>query len=235
MDVQVKELNPLQLLLYVKEKKNSKNKSLINMEKGLLYITIDYIIEKLRFLNIVELFKYTTKKLYFKGKEDNNSNNIIASRLGTDIYIITKWITIILFWIFNINNIFINVLVLYLIITNLYTYFYYHTWSKKLESDTFNLDRTKRRFLNLILAFGYNVLCFAYLICVPFSSNFNLSLSTHKVQDSILFSIANTLSTSYDGIQAITLVGDKLMILETLTTFVFLTIIFSNSIPQIKN
>lgn len=204
------------------------------MGKGLLYIIIDFIIEKLRFLNLVELFKFITKKFYLKGKEQNSKNKTLASRLGTDIYIIIKWIVIVLLWSFNINNIWVNILVYYLITTNLYTYFYYHTWSKKLETEDFNLDRVKRRFLNLILAFAYNIICFAYLICVPFSSNFNFSPSSNKIQDSILFSISNALSTTYNDLGAITQIGDKIIILETLTTFVFLTIILSNSIPQIK-
>ena len=195
------------------------------MKKGIIYSVVDYLIEKLYYLNLVELFKFIAVKI-------SPNNRITASRFSVDIFILLKWLFIALFWHFNVKNDFINLIVWYLIFTNVYTYFYYHIWRKNIDKSEF--DRIKRRFLNLGLSIAFNVLSFAYLFAQPFSNNYKWNNGYSTFQDSILFSLANSFTTSYNSVQSITKIGHKISLLETVISFVFLTIILSNSIPQVK-
>jgi hypothetical protein len=197
------------------------------MSKGIIYSIFNWIIEKLSYLNLVEFFKFIAVKIF-------PNNRITALRFSVDIFIILKWLLIALLWHFNVKNDFLNFLVWYLIFTNVYTYFYYHTWSKSIDRPEFDFDRIKRRFLNLGLSIAFNVLSFAYLFAQPFSNNFKWNNGYSTLQDSILFSLANSFTTSYNSVQTITEIGHKISLLETVISFVFLTIILSNSIPQVK-
>ena len=197
------------------------------MKKGIIYSFFGWLIECLRYLNLVELFK-------FIGVKFSPNNRITALRFSVDLFIILKWIFISIIWCLNVKNTYINLIVWYLIFTNVYTYFYYHTWTKNIAKPEFDLDRIKRRFLNLILSIAFNVVSFAYLFAQPFSNNFQWKSGFSTLQDSIFFSLANSFTTNYNSVQAITEIGHKLTLIETIISFVFLTIILSNSIPQIK-
>ncbi|MBE9468506.1 MAG: hypothetical protein IMY72_09355 [Bacteroidetes bacterium] len=197
------------------------------MRNGILYTIFDWILEKLKFFNLVELFKYIAKRIYSKDR-------ILSSRLGVDLFIILKWLTVVSLWAFSVNNKFVDILIWYLIATNLYTYFYYHSWTKDLEKGNFDLDRIKRRFFNLMLAISFNILCFAYLFAVPFSINFQWSNILLRNKDALFSSIANSLTVDFQAMEPITNTGHALTLFETVITFIFLTIILSNSTPQIK-
>ena len=88
--------------------------------------------------------------------------------------------------------------------------------------------------LNLILSIGFNVVSFAYFFAQPFSKNFQWKNGFSTLQDSLFFSLANSFTTNYDSVKSITEIGHKITLMETVSSFVFLTIILSNSIPQIK-
>lgn len=198
------------------------------MKNGLIYTIIDWTIEKLKWLNLVESFKWTAKRIY-------PADSLLASRLGVDIFIILKWIAVIVLWLCQVNNEFVNLIIWYLIFTNLYTYFYHHTWTKDLDKGNFSIERVKRRFLNLLLAISFNVFCFAYLIRFPFSANYEWTNHIATSKHAILHSVANSLTVSFDSVKTVSQVGQTLNVIETITMFVFLTIILSNSIPQTKN
>ncbi len=197
------------------------------MRNGIIYQIANWVIENLKYLNLVELFKWFTKKCY-------PSDTLLASRLGVDTFIIIKWIAVTILWYNSISNTLINYLIWYLIITNIYTYFYYHNWTKDLKRRHFNLKRIKRRFLNLTLAIAFNVFCFAYLFAVPFVANFQWASNSVIIKDSLLFSLANSITLDFPLVSATTEVGHTLTLIETFISFIFLTIILSNSIPQPK-
>lgn len=199
------------------------------MHKGIIYKTFDWLVETLNYINLVEILKKVVST-FFKKKKDK----ISASRATVDIFIILKWLFISLIWFWEIKSSCVNYLVWYLIATNLFTYFYHHTWTKNLQDNTFDLDRLKRRYLNLLLAIGFNLLCFGYLVAEPFASNYSWELGYPTFLDSIFHSASNLLITDYEPVGILSNIGSQLTIIETITTFIFLTIILSNSIPQHK-
>jgi hypothetical protein len=199
------------------------------MKHVIIYSIVNWSIQKLNYLNLVELLKKLVKR-FFSNDEDKRT----ASRVTVDIFIIAKWLFIGLLWYFNVKNSIVNYLVWYLIFTNIYTYFYYHTWTKDLANPHFDIDRIKRRFLNLMLSIGFNIYSFGYLFAQPFKANFKWTNEYSTLQESLSFSLANSISSNYEYVSTITETGNKLILLETLISFVFLTIILSSSIPQPK-
>ena len=195
------------------------------MKKGPLYLLVDWFLSKMEWINLVEYFKMIAVKIW-------PAQKVAASRFAVDLFIVLKWLLIALVWVNQLNNLFIISLVWYLIISNLYTYFYYHTWKANLASGTFDLDGVKRRFLNLLFAVSFNILCFGYLYAVPYSSNFNWSNPSSKNVDAFLFSVSNTITIEFEYVVGITKLAQAISMMESATTFIFLTIILSNSIPQ---
>jgi len=199
------------------------------MKRGFIYDTISWIIEHLNWINLVEILKIIVTH-FVSGKKKKTS----ASRFTVDVFIVAKWLFISLLWAYGVQNTIVNAIVWYLIITNLFTYFYHHTWSEKLKKNQYDFHRIRRRYQNLLLSIAFNVYCFAYFFAEPFSSNFDWTSGNPNFGDSALFSCANSLITDYKPVQIVSDIGAKMALFETITTFIFLTIILSNSIPQTK-
>lgn len=199
------------------------------MKTGFIYNIVCWVIKYLNYLNLVEVLKLVVT-YFIDGKKKKTS----ASRLTVDIFILVKWLFIALLWINGTQNSIINIIVWYLIVTNLFTYFYHHTWSEKLKKNQFDFHRIRRRYQNLLLSIAFNIFCFAYLFAEPFNSNFSWEAGDPNFIDSVLFSCANSLITDYGPVLISSNIGSKLALFETITTFIFLTIILSNSIPQSK-
>ncbi len=87
----------------------------------------------------------------------------------------------------------------------------------------------------MILAVSFNIFCFAYLFTVPYAADYIWEAGSINMKDSLLFSIANTMTVDYAAVQSINYFGSTLTLIETIITFVFLTIVLSSSIPQFKS
>jgi len=201
--------------------RKNKNNTLTN---GLIYTVIDKLITLLIFLNLVELIKVIFKKII--------SDKNIGSKQGTDIFIITKWVFIIILFKLKIQSVIITSFVWYLIIANVFTYFNYHVW--KIDNGSFDSHRIKRRFITLTLAIFFNILCFTFLIRIPYFEEFSWSKNNSLSTQAISCSFSNTLALGCEKVKPISEFADSIIIIQTSITFIFLTIILSNSIPQQK-
>ena len=211
----------------MKSNKKLSRKEVRIKENGFIYPFLKFAIDNIKYINLVELFKYTAKHLA-------SENNVVsASRIAVDVFIILKWLFIIVIWFFGYSNQFLSLFVWYLIITNLYTYFYYHIWvDEALKTDNFTKDRIRRRFINLIMAFSYSILCFAYLFKFVYSLDIDWNNKNISFVNSIMFSFNNSLGGRYNNINPQTDLGGLICSIELLITFVFATLILSRSIPQ---
>ena len=72
-------------------------------------------------------------------------------------------------------------------------------------------------------------------MAIPFSQEFDWPNGQISFTYAIKLSISNSFSSSYDSVKVLTEFGNTLSLLQLAITFVFLTIILSNSIPQIKS
>jgi hypothetical protein len=201
------------------------------MRNGILYSIFKFILDNLRHFTLVEWLKLLFQSLNRDPR--NQEKTIQYGRFAVDIFIILKWIFVLLMWSLSVSNAFVTAVVWYLILTNIYSYFYYHIWcDDALRTETFSRDRVRRRFLNLILAISYSNLCFAYLYKLPYKPNYKWSDQVATDIKALWFSISNSLAANYDSVKPMTAFGDGISMIQLLITFVFVTIIISKSIPQ---
>jgi len=202
------------------------------MNKGPIYTVMDWIFSKVAYINLVELFKLFSQKLSPKSASPQIRRRYL--RTSVDIFIFLKWIFIGVLIIRNKAVPITTISVWYLIITNLYTYFYYHTWSTEILYDKhFDVDRVKRRFLNLLLAIFFTIFAFAYLYFVPYSREFLWDTNATFIH-SIWFSTSNSLTASYDNVIPSTDLGNSISMIQLMIMFLFLTIIIGGSVPTIS-
>lgn len=192
------------------------------MKNGFIYILSTRIIQIFYYTNLVEGFKFLIG-LLGKDKERKFKNFAI------DLFILLKWILIGAIWIVDKSNLFLAILVLYLIWTNLFTYFYYHVWvtTKKIKS-----DRIQRRFINLFLAFAYSNFSYAYLYQSYFKSHFKISEGFDRKLSFLNYSNFNSLFSDYSIISPIDNTGYILTFSQLAITFIFVSIILSKTIPE---
>lgn len=204
------------------------------MESGFLYQILNKLLNSMKYINLVELFKFVGLKL----TPENSliETKIKYSRTSVDIFIVAKWFFVLILILFDVTNTWLVIVVWYLLFANLYTYFYYHTWSSEILNDPyFDTARIKRRFLNLLLAIFYSVFGFAYLYNIPYSTEFMWASKTPNFLHSLWYSLSNSLTASYDQVKPITDVGNSISMIQLIIVFIFVTIIISDSIPQINS
>jgi len=200
------------------------------MKNGVFYPILNFIVAKLKYLNLVELFKSLAVLIA------GNQNKISAYRFAIDFFIILKWIFVLTIIKLHVNNTITNLFVWYLLISNLYTYFYYHIWYNDTANDIHNTpERIRRRFVNLMLSIGFSNLCFAYLYRFPYLNDFQWSDKAPLTTKSIWFSFANSLTANYEYVKPITKSGVELTLMQLIISFIFLTMILGNSIPKTNN
>lgn len=210
-------------------KRKAKYTKNIPIFNGFIYVFVNRLFHWFKYLNLVEGFKFVGIII----SSGDKSKNIKYSRIAVDIFIVLKWIFISTLWFFKVNSNWLVIFVWYLLVTNLYTYFYYHSWANEILKDTkFDIDRVKRRFLNSILAFCFSIIGFAYLYSTPYSLQFSWGNGGATLLKSLWFSISNSLTASYDQVRPITDFGISISIIQLIMMFAFITIIIGGSIPQ---
>lgn len=200
------------------------------MKNGIIYTILKFILDNLKYLSLVEFFKYSFLKLF---SENSTSSKIKTSRIAVDTFIILKWGFIIIAMNQGWNNTIITIFVWYLVYSNLYTYFYYHIWiPEALNTENFEIDRIRRRFITLMLSIGFSNLCFAFLVRYPYLTDFQWSENIPLNIKATWFSFANSLTANYEYVKPITKDGVEITITQLIVSFIFLTLILGKSIPQ---
>jgi hypothetical protein len=198
---------------------------------GFLYIAISWVIDNLQFLNLVEFFKFLARK--FNEAPSDKIQVAYYNRIGTDTFITVKWIYLIILWHYQISNKFAISVTWYLLITNVFTYFYYHIWAKDaISANVIPIDQVRRRFLNLVFAAIFSTLCFSFLFSVPYRAEFAWKAGQVDKLHAILFSFSNSLAANYEDVKPVTNFGNIIANLQLLVSFIFFTVILGRSIPQ---
>ena len=202
------------------------------MKDGIIYPITQFIIKNLDKLNLVELFKYAGKKL--NTDKANKDRELAYARTAADLFIILKFLFILLLLVFGVSARWATVVVWYLITANLYTYFYRHVWhDSAFRTIHLTMERQRRKFLNLLLAFIYSNLCFAYLYYLPYSKQMNWGQEASVTfLHSFWFSMSNSIAANYSVVLPLTGFGNSIAMIQLVITFIFITIILSRSVPQ---
>lgn len=189
-----------------------------NYQHSFIFRGFDKMLNLFQYLSLVQLFKFVATELYWDRDESKQK------QIGIDVFICFKWTLLLLFWVCDFGNWFTEFVVWYLIITNVFTYFYYHVWDDKKE-------RSKLRFLYLFLSIAFSTTCFAYLYNSVYYHEFQWAIDSNW-WNSIQFSLSNSLTADYQRVKLITEFADFVTLMQLSISFVFLTIILSISIPE---
>ncbi len=200
--------------------------TLSNMEKehkGMpnspIYKIFSSIIFILNKLNIIEWIKFVLSKH-------------ISTIIIVDFYILIKFLFIAWIFIFDVNSLFVEILVWYLIVMNVHTYFFHHLWDDEKSNIAFGM---KRSFILLMLSVIFSNICFSYLYYNSFNSCFSLkdNLPFSKSQ-ALLTSFYNSFFSSYDNIDSCSSMGSSIQLIQLMTSFILLSVILSESIPSVQ-
>lgn len=196
-------------------------------KNGFIYLCLEIIVKILKKLNAVEWLK---NFVCFITPNKKIETIISCKNLAIDFFIVFKWlITFLAFYYFN--NRFLHILVIYLIVFNIFTYFYYHVWN--ISSGNTSLARSRRRFISTVQAIFYNVFGYAYLYAVPFSGYFNWDEKVSKIVSALNLSVSNTFLGS-SNVTPNGEIGIVIMLTQYISTFVLITIILSTAFPVDK-
>jgi hypothetical protein len=203
------------------------------MENGFLYNIVKFLLDNFRHLTIVEWLKIVGLKIWCKNTKDKQKRVNCRSNI-VDGFNVFKWLLMILLFTSHLTNCFLTITVWYLLITNLYSYFYHHIWSDDaIKIDIISADRARRRFFLLMLSFSFSEFCFAYLYRFAYINEFNWT-DKPTLMKSIWFSISNSFAANYDSVKPLSELGSSVSMIQLIVTFIFVTIIISKSIPEIK-
>ncbi|EGQ7995878.1 hypothetical protein D8T26_00390 [Vibrio vulnificus] len=203
------------------------------MKNGFIYPLFDAVVRFCYYCNLVELFKFLAKlSLGILKKGDVSvADTIKACNVAIDIYQIFKWFILLSLWYLGIDSKAALLVTYYLLASNLFTYFYYHVWgsryTQRIDRETLN-----RKFLNAMLAISYYLACYAYLYHVHFSNEIKWPGDLVDSTNAIYLSIANAFTLTYGGFSPETQEIRVVFMSQLINTFLFFTIIISNSIPN---
>ena len=201
------------------------------MKNGFLIIGFSWIIEKLVWLNADEVLKKVG--VYFPpsvAKADEATLKIRRNSI-IDCFILSKWLFMLLAFLNGWSNDLVFWLTWYLLATNVFGYFYHHAWGspQKRQYDTLS---QRRRFVNFLLAIGFYIMCYAHLYMNFYACEIGWPEEEANKTDAIYLSVANAFTLTYGDFKALTQTARVVFMSELITTFIMLTIVLSNSIPN---
>lgn len=196
------------------------------MKNGFIIEIVEFLINLFFRLNIVEYFKELSSLFTKEIDHINKLKNILI-----DVFIILKFLFIALIIHYNWQSILITLIVWYLITTNVFTYFYYHLWKKPEKIDYKN---QKRRFINLFISIVFSNLSFSYLYLHPYSIHFKLDHASFQKSAAITYSFFNSIFVTYEPFKPLDQSGYFISFIQLSITFIFISILLSNSIPLTK-
>lgn len=189
------------------------------MKNGLIYPLIAGLITFLSKLNVVE---YLKKKGSTQAVRTFNRNTV-------DFFIIGKFTFVFIMWTYGVSAWLVTGIVWYLIISNVFTYFQYHVWNDDtLSGDHMDNDRKRRRFCTAIIAFFFSAICFAYLYAEPYAEHLQWEAGTPV--NAFKFALGNVFS-NISGVKALPGTGDTVVMIQKITTWVFIAFIVKSISP----
>lgn len=205
------------------------------MINGFIYPTFTQLVKFLKFLNLVEYIKNLVAFTLIKYQpyDDDAENTKARKNIGIDIFQVAKWVFIICLTTIGAKHWIFKYLVIYLISSNLFTYFYYHAWGSNFTQGN-DIDTQRRRFINFLLSIAFYILCYAYLYQFHYAHHVNWPDLQIDTVNSIYLSVANAFTLTYGGFSPLTQTARVLFMTELINTFFFFTIIVTNSIPSIN-
>lgn len=197
------------------------------MSDGFIIVYFNKLIDFLQKLNLIEHLK---KCVQCKFSDNTIESKKRIANLVIDCFITFKWLLMVVLIGLNISNILINIIVFYLLFSNIHTYFYYHVWSARvIKGERRTLQNIRRRFISLMQSLGYVIVTYIYFYYVSFDHYFKFSDKYSKLMSSIYHSFSSVFIGGTDYVVANSNIGLIIQGSQTLITFIFIGIILSKS------
>ncbi|WHY64692.1 hypothetical protein [Neobacillus sp. SuZ13] len=210
-------------------------------DNGLIYPLIKFLITIVFYLNIVEYIKklsdiFTSR--YFKDKSEKirwvkvrrNRNYAI------DLFIILKFLFVLIVLFEGYKNLWILIIVWYLIVTNIFTYFYYHLWVEDaLKENHLTVNRVRRRFITLFISIAFMMLCYVYFYYSMTPDHFTLNSKDKWSNEYIVYfinSVTKSFAIDFESLKASDQKGTLIEISQVINMFIFVTLILAKSLPK---
>lgn len=203
------------------------------MKKGFIYPITLFLVWVLYRLNLVEHVKELCAWMFSRIKRRSLSDDErkAAKNFAIDLFLIVKWLVVVLAFSCEWTGLWAELLVWYLIAANLFTYFYHHVWGNGFALSD-DLDSQRRRYVNFLLSLAFYVVCYAYLYEFHYASEIGWPDNLIDTTNAIYLSIANAFTLTYGGFSPLSQTARVLFASELINTFFFFTIIIVNSIPS---
>lgn len=194
----------------------------------MLYNIFDLLVNTLKSINLVEYWKTLywlvyNKKLIVIDYDENLCRTVKGKAI--DYFIIMKYGM--LFLIFNEfipSNDFTLLIIWYMLLMNIFTYFYYHLW----ENKKINRESSKKRFINFILSIVYSSLSFMLLYKNYYTNDFEFE--NKGTSDTIkAFSLSFGTFFNSNNFSPTTDRGYIIFTINCIINFIFLTFILANT------
>lgn len=201
------------------------------MKNGFLIIGFSWFIEKLVWLNADELLKKLGIYFISSAARENDDTLKTCRNAIIDCFILAKWTFILLAFLNSWSNDLVFWVTWYLLATNVFGYFYHHAWGSphKRQYDTLS---QRRRFVNFLLAIGFYIMCYAHLYMNFYALDIGWTEDGVNKTDAIYLSVANAFTLTYGDFRALTQTARVVFMSELITTFIMLTIVLANSVPD---
>lgn len=191
------------------------------------------VIQCLFQLNLVEWFKQAFRRLRRKAATGRlGFDSQTSDALITDLFVAAKWLFLILALVFEWFATPCVVAVVYLLLMNLFTYFYYHAWRIMELTPHLTVTHIQRRMVNAILAVGYSMLSFAFLYAGPLRSDMGLAKVGAYRLEAIIFSFSNSLTVGYGVVSPATTWARATCVSQLVNMFLFGSIILAASLSS---
>lgn len=206
------------------------------MKNGFIYPITNMLVMLLRQLNFVEyvkkVFSWVVSK--YRRRALSEDETISVKNFAIDCFMIAKWLFVILAIIFGFSAKWIELVIWYLIASNLFTYFYYHVWGSgfALRDD---VDSQRRRYVNFLLSLGFYIVCYTYLYQFRYALEIGWPGDVVDTVNAVYLSVANAFTLTYGGFLPLSQTARVLFATELINTFFFFTIIIVNSVPSVRN
>ncbi len=202
------------------------------MKNGFIYPLTRTLILSLKAINLVEHVKDLAAWLCSKVKRRNLSvdETKTAKNIAIDCFLVAKWMIVVVAIWCGWNNLWVELLVWYLIASNLFTYFYHHVWGNGFALSD-DIDSQRRRYVNFLLSLAFYIVCYAYLYQFRYAADIAWPDGLLDTTNAIYLSIANAFTLTYGGFSPLSQTARVLFASELINTFFFFTIIIVNSIP----
>lgn len=132
------------------------------------------------------------------------------------------------------DMVWVQTIVWYLLLSNVYTYFYYHLWCEDALLETFQtIHRVRRRFINLFVSVLFMMLCYVYFYSIMIPKHFALENSeSNNIMISFIYAIAQSFAVDYEGMKPVSNIGATIEITQFLNMFIFISILLAKSLPK---